>query len=280
MPATQPAQPSRRRLVRLALCAAGAAFLLPGGLRAQDWAKAALDKSPRHHEYVPVKAGSREVNTFVVYPEVSKKAPVVVMIHEIFGLSDWAKEMADELAAEGYIVVLPDLLSQTGTNGGGTASYPDRDAVVKAVSALPPEQVIADLNAVADYAKKLPSANGKLAVAGFCWGGGKSFAFATHRQDLSAALVFYGPPPPAAEMSAITAPVYGFYGGKDERIDATIPAAEAGMKAAGKRYDPVVYIGAGHGFMRAGQQPDATPENVKGWHDGFARMKRILAPLR
>ena len=145
----------------------------------------------------------------------------------------------------------------------------------------------ADLNAVADYGKKLPSANGKLAVAGFCWGGGKSFAFATVRPDLSAAFVFYGTPPPAAAMSSITAPVYGFYGEMDARVDATIPQAQTDMKAAGKMYEPVTYKGAGHGFMRAGQATppaaDATPQQVemyaankKAYEEGFARLVKEL----
>lgn len=266
---------------------------LPHAAHAQDWAKAALDKSPRHREYVAIKAGDRTVNTFVVYPEVAKKAPVVVMIHEIFGLSDWAKLMADELAAEGYIVVEPDLLSgshgaahtgsgqaATSADLGGTDSYPSTDAITKAVSGLPNEQVMSDLDAVADYGVKLPSASGKLAVAGFCWGGGKTFAFATHRKGISAALVFYGPPPPTEQMTTISAPVYGFYAEQDARIDATIPATTPAMKAAGKRYEPVTYAGAGHGFMRAGQAPDATPENAKAWRDGFARMLGLLRALQ
>jgi carboxymethylenebutenolidase len=133
---------------------------------------------------------------------------------------------------------------------------------MKGVSGLDPDVVTADLNAVADYAKKLPASNGKIAVSGFCWGGGQSFRFATNRKDLSAAFVFYGPPP--KDVSAITAPVYGFYGGADARIDATIPDAVAAMKAAGKTYDPVTYDGAGHGFMRAGEDPaaDAAIKNV------------------
>ncbi len=231
--------------------------------RAQDWAKAALDKSPRHGEYVALKHGDRTVQAFVVYPEVSSKAPVIVLIHEIFGLSDWAKLMADELAAQGYIVVLPDLLSGAGPNGGGTDAFAGQDQVTRAVGGLSADQVTADLDAAADYAKKLPSSNGKLFVTGFCWGGGKSFAYATHRHDLSAAFVFYGPPPPDEAMKAITAPVYGFYAGNDARISATVPATTAAMAAAGKKYDPVIYDGAGHGFMRAGQQPDATDANKR-----------------
>jgi carboxymethylenebutenolidase len=244
-------------------------------LLAQDWAKAMLEKSPRHREYVALKHGDRTVQAFVVYPEVSNKAPVVVMIHEIFGLSDWAKQMADELAAQGFIVVLPDLLSGFGPNGGGSDAFPSQDATTKAVSALDPTVVAADLDAAADYGKKLPSANGKLFVAGFCWGGGKSFAFAAHRHDLSAAFVFYGTPPP--DVSTITAPVYGFYAGNDARVTATVPATIEAMKAAGKKYDPVTYDGAGHGFMRAGQAPDATPANQTAYQDGFKRLIDLIA---
>ena len=249
-------------------------------MHAQDWAKAKLDASPRHHEYMPVKSGSRTVQVFIDYPEVKGKAPVVLLIHEIFGLTDWAREMADELAAEGYIVVEPDLLSGMGPGGGDTSSFTGQDAAVKAVSALDPAQVTADLNAAADYGKKLPSANGKLAVAGFCWGGGKSFDFATQRADLRAAFVFYGPPPPDAAMAGINASVYGFYAGNDARITATVPATTAVMKAAGKRYEPVVYEGAGHGFMRAGEAPDATPDNRKAREEGFARLLTVLKTMK
>ncbi len=243
---------------------------------AQDWAKNRLDQSPRHREWVPLKHGDRTVQSYVVYPEVKGKAPVVVMIHEIFGLSDWAKEMADEVAAEGYIVVMPDLLSGFGPNGGGSSAFANQEDTIKAVSGLDPDVVNADLDAAADYGKHLPSANGKLTVAGFCWGGGKSFLFATHRKDLSAAFVFYGPPP--ADLSGITAPVYGFYAGNDARITSTVPATTAAMKAAGKRYEPVIYDGAGHGFMRAGEDPSptTTPANRKAREEGFKRFIALL----
>jgi carboxymethylenebutenolidase len=257
-----------------------ASSMLSTVAQAQDWAKTALDKSPRHREYVTVEHDGRKVTTYVVYPEISTKAPVVVLIHEIFGESDWFKLQADEIAAKGYIVVAPDLLSGMGPNGGGTdelfATTGSTDPVTKAVMGLPAAQVVADLNAVADYGKKLPAANGKLFVAGFCWGGGKSFDFATHRGDLSGAFVFYGTPPPAAAMAAINAPVYGFYGENDARVDATIPQTMTDMKAAGKFYEPVTYTGAGHGFMRAGQAPDATAANKKAWEDGFARLLKEM----
>ena len=244
-------------------------------LYAQDWAKTRLEASPRHREYVPLKHAGRTVQALVVYPETKGKAPVVVLIHEIFGLTDWAKEMADELAGQGFIVIAPDLLSGFGPNGGGSTEFTSQDAAVKAVSGLAPDGVLADLDAAVDYGKKLPAGNGKLAVVGFCWGGAKSFAFATHRTDLSAAFVFYGTGP--ADVSAITAPVYGFYGGDDARVGATIPATTTAMKAAGKTYEPVTYDGAGHGFMRAGEDPGNTvPANKTAREEGLARLVKLL----
>jgi carboxymethylenebutenolidase len=245
----------------------------------QDWAKARLEASPRHREYVPLKVGSRTVQAFVVYPEIKDKAPVVVLIHEIFGLSDWAKEMADELAAQGFIVIAPDMLSGLGPNGGGSSEFPSQDATVKAVSTLDPADVNADLDAAADYGKHIPAANGTIAVVGFCWGGGKSFAFAAHRKDISAAFVFYGPGP--ADVSTILAPVYGFYAGNDARIGATVPGTTEAMKAAGKRYEPITYDGAGHGFMRAGEDPSNTvPGNKTAREQGFARLVKLLHELK
>jgi carboxymethylenebutenolidase len=253
--------------------------LLPVAANAQDWAKTRLEASPRHREYVPIKHGDRTVQTFVVYPEVKQKAPVVILIHEIFGLSDWAKSMADDLAAAGFIVVAPDLLSGFGPNGGGTDSFSGMDAITKAVSGLNADTVTADLDAVADFAKKIPAGNGKIATVGFCWGGGKSFAFATHRKDLSAAFVFYGPGP--ADVTTITAPVFGFYAGNDARIGATLPATIEAMKAAGKRFEPVTYDGAGHGFMRAGVDPSNTvPGNKTAREEAFTRLVSLLKEMK
>lgn len=246
---------------------------LAAPLCAQDWARAQLDKSPRHHEWVTVKHDTRSVKTFVVYPESKEKTPVVLVIHEIFGESNWIQELADEVAGAGYIAVAPDLLSGMGPNGGGTSSFSDP---TEGVSALNPDQVTADLNAAADYALKLTAANGKLFVTGFCWGGGQSFRFTTNRGDLAAAFVFYGPPPDKNAMERIKAPVYGFYAGNDARIDSTIPDTIAAMKAAGKTYDPVTYEGAGHGFMRSGEAPDATEANKKARDEAWVRWKKLL----
>jgi carboxymethylenebutenolidase len=242
---------------------------------AQDWARTQVEKSPRHREWVAVKHDGRSVQTFVVYPESKDKSPVVVIIHEIFGLSDWAQDLADQVAAAGYIAVAPDLLSGMAPNGGRTSDMA-QDKVTEAVSRLNPDQITADLNSVADYAKKLPAANGKLFVAGFCWGGGQSFRFATNRSDLTAAFVFYGSPPEKDAMTRIKAPVYGFYAGNDARIDASLPDTTAQMKAAAKTFEPVVYDNAGHGFMRAGEAPDANDANKKARQDAWVRWKDLL----
>jgi carboxymethylenebutenolidase len=243
---------------------------------AQDWASAKVLQSPRHHEWVSIKHDGRTVETFVAYPESKEKAPVVLVIHEIFGMTDWVQDLADQLAAAGYIAVAPDLLSGMGPNGGRSSDFA-ADKVMEAVSHLNGDQITADLNAVADYANKIPASNGKLFVAGFCWGGGQSFRFATNRQDLSAAFVFYGPPPDKDAMARIKAPVYGFYAGNDARIGATVPDTVVQMKAAGKSYDPVTYDGAGHGFMRAGEAPDANDANKKARADAWVRWKDLLS---
>jgi len=242
---------------------------------AQDWARTQLQASPRHREWVSVKHDDRQVQTFVVYPESKDKTPVVLIIHEIFGMSDWVENLADQVAAAGYIAVAPDLLSGMGPNGGRTSDIAP-DKVMEAVSNLKPDQVTADLNSVADYAKKLPASNGELFVVGFCWGGGQSFRFATNRSDLRGAFVFYGGPPDKDAMTRIKAPVYGFYAGNDARIDATLPETSAQMKAAGKTFEPVVYEGAGHGFMRAGEAPDANDANKKARQQAWTRWKDLL----
>jgi carboxymethylenebutenolidase len=242
---------------------------------AQDWAKATLEKSPRHREWVTVKHDNRSVETFVVYPESKNKTPVVLIIHEIFGMTDWVEDLADQVAAAGYIAVAPDLLSGMGPNGGRTSDFAP-DKTMEAISHLNPDQITADLNAAADYGKKLPASSGKLFVAGFCWGGSQTFRFATNRADLAAAFVFYGGPPEKDAMARIKAPVYGFYAGNDARIGATVPDTITQMKAAGKMYEPVTYEGAGHGFMRAGEAPDAKDADKKARADAWVRWKSLL----
>ncbi len=243
------------------------------GASAQDWAKARLEKSSRHGEWVEFKSGERTIKAFVVYPERKDKAPVVLVIHEIFGLTDWVRGMCDQLAENGVIAIAPDLLS------GQT--YADIDGARKAISALPKEQVKADLDATSEYAlTKIPAANGILAVCGFCWGGGWTFQYASMNPKLKAAYSFYGVAVDNAQDAAkIACPVYGFNAENDARVDETIPKAEELMKAAGKKYEPVIYKGAGHGFMREGEMPTGNEANKKARDDAWTRWKKLLAEL-
>jgi carboxymethylenebutenolidase len=254
-----------------ALAAACSAF-------AQDWAKARLDKTPRHLEWVAVKNRDRTVKCFIGFPERKEKATAVVLIHEIFGLSDWVRGMVDQFAEAGYIAIAPDFLSGMGPNGGGSDSFRPDDVRGK-IMGLSTEQVNGDLDAAVAYVSKLPACNGKVVVGGFCWGGGKTFTYATAGKDIKAGLVFYGSAPKPEEMSKIKAPIYGFYGGNDARITAAVPEVTQQMNAAGKTYDQVTYEGAGHGFMRSGEQPDATEANKKAREEAWKRIKAILGKI-
>ncbi|HEX9653432.1 MAG TPA: dienelactone hydrolase family protein [bacterium] len=240
---------------------------------------ARLESSPRHHEWVKVKQGEREVHAYLTFPEVSEKVLAVLVIHENMGLTDWVRTVADGLAEAGYIAIAPDLLSGAAPEGGRTIDFASRDAAREAIYNLPPDQVTADLNAIFEYVAKLPAANGKVAVAGFCWGGAQTFRYATNRADLKAAFVFYGTGPDSSAISGIRCPVYGFYGGNDNRVNASIPKITEWMEGAGKIYEPVIYEGAGHGFMRAGEQPDATEANKKARTEGWERWKSLLTKL-
>jgi len=215
-------------------------------------AKAALEKSPRHREWAEVKSPGREkaLKCYVAYPERKENAPVVIVIHEIFGATDWIKGVADQLAAEGFIAIAPDLLTGMGKNGGDTDSFGSREEVMKAVRDLKPDRVMSDLDAVREFAIKLPASNGKSASIGFCWGGTQSFAYAAHQPKLDAAVVYYGTKPEGAAASSINAPVMGCYGGDDARVTSTVQPTTEAMKSASKTYLPNIYDGAGHGFLR------------------------------
>jgi carboxymethylenebutenolidase len=240
-----------------------------------------VDKSPRRREWVTVKHGARAVESIVAQPQSQEKAPAIVVIHEIFGMSDWVEKAADEFAEAGYLAIAPDLLSGMAPGGGRTKDFPPAAAgenmmtsgVGQAINRLPPDQITADLNAVADYVKSLPACNGKVCVVGFSWGGSQSFRFAANRKDLSAAFVFYGGAPD--DIAAIQAPVYGFYGGNDTRISGAVPATQERMKAAGKFYEPVIYEGAAHGFMRSGEQPNPPDADQKARAAAWVKLKAL-----
>jgi carboxymethylenebutenolidase len=218
----------------------------------EDHAKDALSSTPRHGEWVDVKVegAATPIRTWVVYPERKQKAGVVIVIHEIYGLSDWIRGVADQLAREGFIAVAPDLISGLGPNGGGTDSVPTRDDVVKLVRSLSPEETNRRLDAVRQHALTLPSANLRTATIGFCWGGARSFGYAAHQPGLDAAVVYYGASPEAADLARVKGPVQGHYGADDARVNATVPPAQAEMNRLGRVYEVHTYEGAGHGFLR------------------------------
>ena len=216
----------------------------------EETAPDALNASPRHGEWVDVVLPGSDVpiSTWVVYPEVNGPAPIVLVIHEIYGLTDWVRGVADQFAAEGFVAVAPDLLSGMGPDGGGTASLGERDNVVATIRTLEADERGRRLDAVRAYALDIPAGNGKIGSVGFCWGGTASFAYA----ELDAAVVYYGTSPAeAGDYARINAPVLAHYGENDERVNATIPSAEEAMAAGGKSYEPIIYDGAGHGFLRA-----------------------------
>lgn len=246
----------------------------------QDWVLKQIQESPRHQEWVEVEYAGRKVSCFVVYPEVSHKATAIIVIHENRGLNDWTRSMTDQIAGEGYIAIAPDLLSGSGPNGGKTSDFANQDDARNALYALSPDQVTNDLNAVFEYAQKIPAANGKVAVTGFCWGGSQTFRYATNNPKIAAAFVFYGSGPDAqSDIDRIATNVFGFYGGNDARVNATIEESEKMMKNAGKFYEPVVYDGGGHGFMRSGQDPEGSPENKKAREDALVRFRSIMSNL-
>jgi carboxymethylenebutenolidase len=235
---------------------------------------ARLAASPRHGEWVTVSAGgSDSVDAYVVYPERSDRAPVVIVIHEIFGLTDWARSVADQLAAEGFLAVAPDLLSGKGPGGRGSASL-GPDVARQLNSGLEPAEVVRRLNAVARYATQLPAATGRFGVVGFCWGGGMSFLYATEQPDLGAAVVFYGVSPATGALAAVRAPVLGLYGGDDARVNATVPAANSEMGRLGKRYESEIYDGAGHAFLR--RQDGRDGANLRAAEQAWPRTVRFL----
>jgi carboxymethylenebutenolidase len=268
---------TRRRFLEESTSGAAALGLGVSCLSAQDWARQAVDKSPRKREWVTVKHGARSVESMVAHPQSGGKAPAIVVIHEIFGMTDWVENVADEFAEAGFIAIAPDLLSGMAPNGGRTKDFPAAAGggmggpVGQTINKLPPDQITADLNAAADYCRSL---------VGFSWGGSQCFRFATNRKDLAAAFVFYGGGPAAEAIAAIQAPVYGFYGGNDARINGTLPQTQEQMKAAGKFYEIATYEGAGHGFMRSGDQPNPPEADKKARDAAWVKIKALMPKFK
>jgi carboxymethylenebutenolidase len=253
---------SRRRLAALLVASAAlgcraASSGVPGRV---DTAQ--RDMPTTHGEWVRIpRPGADSVRAYVAYPERKDKAPAIIVIHEIFGLTDWEPTVADRLAKAGYVAIVPDLLS---SKYGQSPASPDSGR--KLVATLEPDRITADLDATYAYVDTLPAVKkGSVATIGFCWGGGQSFRYATNNPRLRAAVVCYGPPPDSAALARIKAPILGVYGENDARIDATIPEVSARMKALAKPYEYAIYPGTGHGFLKPGRQGADGPEPARAW---------------
>jgi carboxymethylenebutenolidase len=257
--------------------------------QSQAWATENLAKSPRPSEWVTIPNGTRTLKAWVDYPQVKGKVPVVLVLHEVFGLTDSTRNTADEIASMGYITISIDMLSGRGPSGGNVNSFEPPLSASDALTSLPDDAVNSDLKAWADYSKKLPTSNGKFAIVGLSWGGGAAFRYVatTQRTDLKTVCVFYdiGPPaetqhfagaPASIPVDKISVPVYGFYGSTDTRPFVTLDATRAAMAAAGKFYEPVVYDGADHAFMRVGESPNANQANVAAVKAARERLEKLL----
>jgi carboxymethylenebutenolidase len=230
---------------------APAASRAPGTIAAgATEVQARLAASPRHGEWAMVSAGAGDsVRAWIVYPERRDRAPVVVVVHEIFGLTGWIRGVADQLAAEGFIAIAPDLLSGKGIPMGPDGD-PVRDSAVAAIRTVDAAVAQRRIDATARYAMALPAALPRYGIVGFCWGGGISFAHAVHAPGLGASVVYYGVAPATASLSSVRAPVLGLYGENDVRVDATIAPADSALRALGRTYEHQIFPGAGHGFLR------------------------------
>lgn len=208
-----------------------------------------LTASPRHGEWMMIATGPGDsVRAWVVYPERRTKAPVVIVVHEIFGLSPWIRSVADQFAADGFVAVAPDLLTMK--NIPGSPENPDGQAARAAIQTLDMDDMHRQISAVAQYAMRLPAAAPRYGIVGFCWGGAVSFEHAVRSPALGASVVYYGTSPAPARLASVRAPVLGLYGAEDARVNTTVPSADSAMKALGKTYRPIYYEGAGHGFLR------------------------------
>lgn len=258
--------------------AASSATVRPGTALPADVneARKRLSSSPRHGEWLMIPAGTDSVRAWIVFPEKKTKTPVVVVVHEIYGLTPWVRAVADQIAADGFIAIAPDLLTSKNLPNP-TDSVPGPLATA-AIRTLDPADVHRQISAAASYAMALPAALPRYGIVGYCWGGAVSFEHAVRSASLGASVVYYGTSPPSASLVSVRAPVLGLYGGNDARVNATIPAADSTMKALRKTYTQHIYDGAGHGFLRqqAGQNGANLTATQQAWPATIAWFRRHL----
>ena len=234
-----------------------------------------LAASTRHAEWAMVRVGNDDsVRVWVVYPERRTNAPVVIVVHEIFGLSTWIRGVADQLAADGFIAVAPDFL--TGYTG---AFHPDSlpvDSARSLIRRLDANQIQTRIDATARWAMALPAAVPRYGIVGFCWGGSVVFNHAVHAPTLGAGVAYYGAAPEPSRLTTIRAPVLGLYGENDARVNATIAPTDSAMRAMGKTYRPQIFPGAGHGFLRQQDAAANLEATRRAWPETLAWFRRYL----
>lgn len=217
------------------------------------------------------------VRAWVVYPERSDRAAVVLVVHEIFGLTHWIRAVADQLAAEGFIAIAPDLLTMQNVPEGPDGA-PDPETARTAIRTLEPDDVHRQLVAVAEYGMQLPAALPRYGIVGFCWGGAVAFEHAARSPSLGTSVVYYGTSPETANLERVRAPVLGLYGENDARVNATIAPAETALRGLGRTFEYEIYPGAGHGFLRAqeGQEGANLTATRGAWPRTVAWLRRHL----
>ncbi len=261
----------------VAACTANRGSTPPTTLPADlNTARTRLSASPRHGEWVMLAAGTDSVRAWIAYPERKTKAPVVVVVHEIYGLTPWVRSIADQLAADGFIAIAPDLL--TSKNLPNPTDSVPANLAAAAIRTLDMNVVHRQISAAAEYAMALPAALPRYGIVGFCWGGSVSFEHAVRSAKLGASVVYYGSSPPSASLGSVRAPVLGLYGGNDARVNASVPPADSAMKALNKTFTHHIYPGAGHGFLRqqAGQEGANLTATQQAWPATIAWFRRHL----
>jgi carboxymethylenebutenolidase len=250
-----------------------------------------VEQSPRHGEWIsiPVKlsTGTVKMRTWLVQPLGNDKAGVIVVIQPAPGMdigeaprkgegADWLRAVADQIALQGFIALLPDLSSGLAPNGGDFDSFHFADDVAKALQMRSGTDKMEMIRAARDYALKLPRANGKSGTTGFCSGGGQAWESSADMPGVNASVSFYGAPPDAATMAKIRAPVLAFAGDDDPGLAPRVAAAAPDMQKLGKTFEFKIYPNVTHAFLEHQTLGENAVATLDAWPRAIAFFKQYL----